>query len=296
MPFAPNSPAAISDRHGHWGIQPLWEQLTRWWPDLSIEVVDSIGSTNQALVERLHLAARNAQGRSRRGDDLSPTLLVAQQQTAGRGRLGRSWESAPGASLTFSLSLPVRRADWSGLSLTVGTAVADALDPLSAGGTPRIGLKWPNDLWLLDAPGRGRKLGGVLIEAVSLGQQRVAVIGIGLNVQPVQLDEPVASLSEILPDARPPLVLAQLMPLLAERLQAFEDAGFAAAAPAFAARDLLRGQRITTTDAHSPEGESLGVDHDGALLLRCGDETRRILSGEVSVRPAAGPAPRPPQA
>ena len=82
----------------------------------------------------------------RRHGLLAPCLLVAERQTAGRGRHGRPWRSTPGASLTFSLAWPLTRADLSGLSLAVGVALADALD---ATATPRIGLKWPNDLWLV---------------------------------------------------------------------------------------------------------------------------------------------------
>ena len=86
---------------------------------------------------------------------------MAEQQTAGRGRQGKAWWSEAGASLTFSLGLPLAPGDWSGLSLAVGLALADALDPLPgaglaspAGPPPRLGLKWPNDLILLDDGGR----------------------------------------------------------------------------------------------------------------------------------------------
>jgi BirA family biotin operon repressor/biotin-[acetyl-CoA-carboxylase] ligase len=94
---------------------------------------------------------------------------VAEHQTRGRGRLGRGWGRSAGASLTFSLSLPLAPRDWSGLSLAVGVALADALEPPLDGAVPRIGLKWPNDLWLDRRPGSGRKLGGVLIETAGRG-------------------------------------------------------------------------------------------------------------------------------
>jgi BirA family biotin operon repressor/biotin-[acetyl-CoA-carboxylase] ligase len=273
-----------ADRHGHWRIQSLWDSLAPCLPDLSIEVLESLPSTNQALVDRLRLASRNAQGRIIRADDLSPLLLVAVQQTQGRGRLGRSWESVPGASLTFSLSLPIHRPDWSGLSLAVGLSLAEALDPAGQ----RIGLKWPNDLCLMDslaAAGLGRKLGGVLIEAVTLGPHKVAVIGVGINVLPLHLAEPVAALSEIDPEARPPAVLARLMPPLARALIDFEARGFVAVAADYARRDVLRGKEVTTTDPACPRGCAAGVAEDGALLLSLDGQTRRIVSGEVSVRP-----------
>lgn len=270
---------------GTWGVQTLWDRVSPLLPGLSIEVVERVGSTNAELSERLRLAGRNARGRDSRADDLRPALLVAVQQTQGRGRMGRAWQSAPNCSLTFSLSLPLARADWSGLSLAVGLALAEALDP--SGST--IGLKWPNDLWLRD--GSGRKLGGILIEALPVGNQRVAVIGIGLNVQPLPVAEGTASVSEFQPLATPPGVLAQVLPGLAQALVAFEAGGFAPSAAAFAARDVLRGQAIQTTDANCPTGQCEGVAPDGALLLRRDDgQLQAVVSGEVSVRPvpAAG--------
>ena len=196
-------PAPRIERHyPRWGAQALWQQLDALLPGIGIEIVASTDSTNTRLVERarrssgrrdapvtapgqLDAAAREAPTpHGRRGDDMRPCLLVAEAQTAGRGRLGRTWHASPGASLTFSLSLPLAPPQWSGLSLAVGVALADALDPGRPAQPPRIGLKWPNDLWLLDAPGQGRKLGGVLIETVAVGERRMAVIGVGLNVRP----------------------------------------------------------------------------------------------------------------
>lgn len=273
--------ATAADRHGDWGIHALWERLQGPLPDLSIEVVDRLDSTNVALMDRLRLLAQNARSRPIRASDLAPSLLVAVQQTQGRGRLGRSWESVPGASLTFSLSLPIARADWSGLSLAVGLAVARAVDPDGQ----HLGLKWPNDLWRLDAPGRGRKLGGILIEAIQIGEVRMAVIGIGLNLRPLNLPESVASLSEFAPGLDGPQTLARVMPELARTLVQFEQVGFAGLAGDYAARDLLRGQPVSTTDRDCPNGLAEGVAEDGALLVRQGATLHRIVSGEVSVRP-----------
>jgi BirA family transcriptional regulator, biotin operon repressor / biotin---[acetyl-CoA-carboxylase] ligase len=278
--------------HGSWGTQALWEQLSPLLSGLSIEVVDRLPSTNAALVDRLRDASRGARdshGRGLRADDLRPTLLVAIDQTHGRGRLGRNWQSSAGASLTFSLSMPLERADWSGLSLAVGVAIAGAFDP--AGST--IGLKWPNDLWLRQGEGAGRKLGGILIEAMGIGDHRMAVIGVGLNVQPVHLAEMAASLSEIEADLTPQVALSRLMPPLARALLSFEREGFAAFEAAYAQRDLLRGGPVVTTDPACSRGEAVGVDADGALQVR--DESgqlHRIVSGEVSVRPAPAADPR----
>ena len=285
--------------HGTWGIQPLWEQLNPLLPGVSIEVVDRLPSTNGALVDRLRDASRGARdshGRGLRADDLRPTLLIAIDQTQGRGRLGRTWQSSAGASLTFSLSLAFERADWSGLSLAVGVALASALDPSGQ----HIGLKWPNDLWLRQtaesgpsSSGIGRKLGGILIEAIGLGDHRMAVIGIGLNVQPVHVAEVAASLSEINPQLTPASALVALIPALARALLRFEREGFAGFEAEYAERDLLRNGPVVTTDPACPRGDAVGVDADGALRVRDPEgQVHRILSGEVSVRPAPAAEPR----
>jgi len=284
----------VSTARPHWGAEALWQALVPLLPGLSIEVVQTLGSTNSELADRLRDASRTQGGR--RGGDLAPQLLVAINQTAGRGRLGRHWHSTPGSSLTFSLALPLQRSDWSGLSLAVGLAVAEALDPQGR----RLGLKWPNDLMLLadgddtapdKDPGMGRKLGGILIESVPAGDQRAAVIGIGINVEPqpvAEADYEVAALTEIWPEATAQDALARIGVPLVQALLAFERDGFAPLQDAYAGRDVLRGQRVKTTDAAMPEGVADGVDGDGALKVASGGQTRRVVSGEVSVRLAGG--------
>ena len=291
---SPRHPVSIV--RPHWGAEALWQALVPLLPGLSIEVVQTLDSTNSELTERLRNASRVQKAPSdRRGgrvDDLFPQLLVAINQTAGRGRLGRRWHSTAGASLTFSLALPLRRADWSGLSLAVGLAVVEALDP--DGG--RLGLKWPNDLILREAGDEsgddktsriGRKLGGILIESVVVGEQRAAVIGVGINVvpQPVaEADYGTAALTELWPEATPQDALARIGEPLVRTLLAFERDGFAPLQQAYARRDVLRGQHVKTSDRTMPEGVADGVDADGALRVAGGGEVRRIVSGEVSVR------------
>jgi BirA family biotin operon repressor/biotin-[acetyl-CoA-carboxylase] ligase len=287
----------------HWGAEALWQQLEPLLPGLSVEVVARTASTNTALLERARVAREPADDNAfvqvrrsvesaafgRRAADVQPCLLVAEHQTAGRGRLGRSWKSAPGASLTFSLALPMRMADWSGLSLAVGVAIADALEPDALPGRPRIGLKWPNDLWLMDGPVPvlGHKLGGVLIETVAAGSQRLAVVGIGLNVLPVDQPEGTTEfgcLQEFDPLASAPAMLERIALPLVRGLKQFEREGFAAFAARFAARDLLVGQPIRTTLPEVPEGVAQGVTAEGALLVQTDAGIRQISSGEVSVR------------
>jgi BirA family biotin operon repressor/biotin-[acetyl-CoA-carboxylase] ligase len=290
----------------HWGAEALWEQLEPLLPGLSVEVVARALSTNTALLERARAAPerrdsdehdgavvrRSVESAAfgRRAVDLQPCLLVAEHQTGGRGRQGRAWQSAAGASLTFSLSLPLAAPDWSGLSLAVGVALAEALEPGSTS-APRIGLKWPNDLWLMDgaldqAPS-GRKLGGILIETVAAGTQRLVVVGIGLNVQAfdaVDAGTGFAALQELAPALTAPAALACVARPLVQALQQFEREGFAAFAQRFAARDILRGRPVRTTLAELPEGIARGVSAQGALLVQSAAGMTSVSSGEVTVR------------
>jgi BirA family transcriptional regulator, biotin operon repressor / biotin---[acetyl-CoA-carboxylase] ligase len=307
----------LDNKPAGWSAEALWQQLEPLLPGLSVEVVARTDSTSTRLLERARATSGRRDGpitrpgaldaipephtpHGRRQGDTSPCLLVAELQTSGRGRLGRNWQASPGASLTFSLSLPLAPADWSGLSLAVGVALAEALEP-QAGGLadassqpPRIGLKWPNDLWLMDAPGRGRKLGGVLIETVAVGQRRLCVVGVGLNVLPQpthDLSSGYACLQEIDPLATAPRAMAALALPLVVSLLRFEREGLAPFAAAFARRDLLIGQPVSTTLAEVPEGVAEGVDERGALRVRAGS-LHALVSGEVSVRlKAAPPAP-----
>lgn len=295
-------------QHLEWGAEALWEQLEPLLPGLSVEVLARCESTNTVLLERARRsggrgdtpitgpgefdplidsshASRDAMPYGRRAGDTQPCLLVAESQTRGRGRLGRLWQSSAGASLTFSLGLPLQPRDWSGMSLAVGVALADALEP-RAGGDVRIGLKWPNDLWLRDSTG-GRKLGGVLIETVAVGSRRMVVVGVGLNVLPQatrDLSTGYACLQELMPNITAPAALRLVVRPLVEGLRLFERGGFAGFVDRFAARDLLLGQAVTTTAPEAPTGVAEGVADDGALRVRAGGQVHLLSSGEVSVR------------
>ena len=323
---APGSPHARLA----WRAETLWQQLEPHLPGLSVEILASAESTNTLLLERARLGAGRAdapvttpgdletmrsQGRDvndlgteagpfgRRAGDTQPTLLVAEHQTLGRGRQGRNWMASAGASLTFSLSLPLSPRDWSGLSLAVGVTLADALEAPDPGRAPRLQLKWPNDLWLTDTAAAGplgRKLGGVLIETVAVGRQRMVVVGVGLNLTalpatpPRELSHGFACLQELEPAATAPAALHRVALPLIKALRQFEREGFAGFAAAYARRDLLRGQQVTAVDPTRPEGalEGLveGVSRSGSLLLRVGASLHLVSSGEVSVRMAPHPA------
>ncbi|HEY2561013.1 MAG TPA: biotin--[acetyl-CoA-carboxylase] ligase [Caldimonas sp.] len=249
----------------------------------TIERVAATASTNDDLLARVRAAA--AAG----AISFAPCLLVADRQSAGRGRHGRAWHAAPGRSLTFSLAWQPARGDLAGLSLAVGAVLADTLEPPRE--TMRIGLKWPNDLWLVDTdadlPLRpGRKLAGILVETAPLGAQRVAVIGIGINVNAQAVAgaaSGIASLDEIDPGATPSSTLARVAPALAVALERFDALGFAAFADRFAARDLLRGRAVAGASG-GVSGVAAGVSDDGALLVDTGAEVIAVTSGEWQLR------------
>ncbi|MBE7420147.1 MAG: biotin--[acetyl-CoA-carboxylase] ligase [Ideonella sp.] len=306
----PTEPTAVT-----WHTEPLWRDLSRLLPGLAIEVVERCESTNTVLVERARRSGGGAEPaptrpgeleppisgpiplveatpHGRRAGDTQPCLLVAEQQTRGRGRWGRSWESSAGASLTCSLALPFTPPDWSGLSLAVGVALADALDPAHDTACGHLELKWPNDLmWVGRAGTDARKLGGILIESVPVGQQRMAVIGVGLNIAPQALTDlslGYACLQEIDPDIDAPQALARIArPWIAAVLQ-FQREGFAPFAARFAARDHLRGRAVSTTLDAVPHGVAEGIDDSGALLVRAGNVLHSIGAGDVSVRAQGG--------
>ncbi|MBI5279988.1 MAG: biotin--[acetyl-CoA-carboxylase] ligase [Burkholderiales bacterium] len=235
---------------------------------VAVERVDEIDSTSSELMRRARAGRTDA------------VLLVARRQTAGRGRLGRSWASAPGASLTFSLGLALAPSDWSGLSLAVGVSLAECLHP-------RIQLKWPNDLWF-----EGRKLGGILIETATSSDApasalRYAVVGVGLNILPTDaqgLSVPPACLAELVPGIDAETALQEVAGPLVATVHAFESFGFTPFQARFMARDALRDRTVQLSGG--ARGTAHGVTERGSLLVHTEAGMQAVTSAEVSVRPA----------
>lgn len=238
-----------------------------------IDLLPSCDSTNAVLLARAESGAP------------SGTVVIAAEQTAGRGRRGRSWFASPGDSLTFSLLWRFAPGTApAGLSLAVGVAVAQALTKVGAGETA---LKWPNDV-LRD----GRKLGGILVELVP-GAPHAAVIGIGINLHlPAGMPEDLRAASAALCTASEPAdenaLYAALLGELLATLEIFAAHGFAALRQGWLARHALQDAGVSLASDFGPPrlGICRGVDADGALLLEVDGRIERILSGEVSLRPA----------
>lgn len=244
--------------------------------DFAVEVVDECASTNVALMAAPWSPAAPAE------------VLVALRQTAGRGRRGHAWIAWPGSSLTFSVRWRFSRLGPApaGLSLVVGVALAAALE---RAGLADVTLKWPNDVLV-----GGAKLAGILVE---LRPEReagtVAVIGIGLNLAiPPEVAIPgqpaVVGLADVM--AAVPSrdrLLAEILRTLADMLDLYDQAGFAAFRGAWLQRHAHQGAVVVVSgDSVRLEGRCEGVDEDGALLLHDGRGVCRILSGDVSLRRA----------
>lgn len=251
-----------------WPAEAIWEAVSPSLPGFSVEILPQIASTNTELMQRA------------RAGQTEPILLVAETQTAGRGRLGRDWlsQGTSTPALTFSLGLPLHMADWSGLSLAVGVSVASSLHP-------ELQLKWPNDLWF-----QGRKLAGILIETASIGAMRYAVIGVGINIGPRPADglaTAPAWLQELLPGIDAPQALLRIAAPLVQAVQRFESYGLTPFLKSFAARDALAGRAVSLSDGR--HGQAQGVDGSGALLVHTEAGLQKISSAEVSVRPTVPP-------
>ena len=276
---------ALSPSFTRWPAEAIWEAVAPTLPGFTVEVLPEIDSTNSELMRRA------------RAGQHEPTLLVAERQTAGRGRMGRVWDGGDLGdagelpSLMFSLGLPLAPRDWSGLSLAVGVCVAESLDPA-------VRLKWPTDLWLAD----DRKLGGILVETASFAPAqplagadavtpRYVVVGIGINITPRTLGgadglsiRP-AALQELVPGIDAAAALARVAAALVASVQLFERSGFAPFQARFHARDVLRDRAVRLSDG--TEGTAHGVDASGALRVHTSQGVQTITSAEISVRPAA---------
>jgi BirA family biotin operon repressor/biotin-[acetyl-CoA-carboxylase] ligase len=236
-------------------------------PGLEVRRIERCTSTNEVLL---------AEGRP-------GVLLIAREQTAGRGRRGRRWHSAPGAGLTFSLSARLERL--AGLSLMAGIATARALRAL---GAAAVELKWPNDL-VAD----GAKLGGILVQARS----GVAVIGIGINVRrdpalAQRVRRPVAFLQDLVSHSGDHVIEKIAQNLLAA-IPVFETRGLEPLLAEWHSMDAHAGarMRVRLADGRVLSGVSRGLSAEGALRLETRSGLRDIHSGTVLIsRMRASPA------
>jgi BirA family transcriptional regulator, biotin operon repressor / biotin---[acetyl-CoA-carboxylase] ligase len=246
-------------------------------PAVELKLFEEIDSTNAFL---LHEAAAGAE---------SGLACIAEIQTAGRGRRGRTWFAAPGASLAFSLLWRFEQPlDFlAGLSLAAGVAVVRVLRRL---GAEEVRLKWPNDI-----VHRHHKLAGILVETQGGGlAPSVAVIGIGINLRlpkdiRERIDQAVTDVASIAPalPTRSELA-ASLLSELAAVLEQFAGEGFGGISEEWTALHAYHGQAVQMhfADNRRISGNVTGVAADGALLVDTGSGVQKFYSGEISLRAA----------
>jgi BirA family biotin operon repressor/biotin-[acetyl-CoA-carboxylase] ligase len=214
------------------------------------------------------------------------SVVVADRQTAGRGRRGRTWFSPPGSGLYVSVVVaPARASDparaTSLLTLAAGVGIAEGLD---AAATVHVDLKWPNDLYIAR-----RKLGGILAEAATAGGPlRRVVVGFGVNVAadayPADVADRATSIeSEVGRKVDREIVLRATLDAFARRYDDLLAGRFDDILDAWRARaPMANGARVTWMSGDGPrDGTTAGIDDVGALLLRVGDRVERIVSGEI---------------
>jgi BirA family transcriptional regulator, biotin operon repressor / biotin---[acetyl-CoA-carboxylase] ligase len=243
-----------------------------------IAAVWATTSTNAVLLGRANPAGGTAE------------VLLAEFQTAGRGRRGRAWLAPPGGAICLSLSWTFREVpqDLGALGLVIGVCALRALRECGVAGTS---LKWPNDLLVGD-----RKLGGVLIElrAESAGPA-CAVIGVGLNVALgaalLKRIEDSGTAATDLASARASLpvrnaVAAALVNACVRGLLEFERQGLKPFIEEWRAADALRGRPVTVAgaDGGMARGRACGIDLHGALMVETPRGVQRFISGDVTVR------------
>jgi BirA family biotin operon repressor/biotin-[acetyl-CoA-carboxylase] ligase len=235
-----------------------------------IEVLSATGSTNAVVADRAREGAPPW------------TVVVTEHQTAGRGRLDRSWDAPDRAALTFSTLLRPESpgSEWPWLPLVTGVAVTGALQELGVPAT----LKWPNDV--LTA---GRKVAGILVERLDTSTGPAAVVGIGLNVHQRQEELPVPTATSVelamgtAPD-RTELLLA-ILDRLRQQYDAWSAGGGAAVRVAYlsACETVGRHVRVALPGDETLAGAATDVDEAGRLVVA----GRPVAAGDVvHVRPA----------
>lgn len=258
-------------------LDAQWIERNQADADWAIHVYDSIDSTNAQAMRLIESGGA------------LPLLVLAERQTAGRGRRGRKWVSPFGENLYYSLAMRVdggmRRLE--GLSLLVGLAVVKMLREMGINGA---GLKWPNDVLV-----GGRKLAGVLLELTGDPADVChVVIGVGINVNMRASEEVDQAWTSMLLEYGAVIdrneIVARLNKELSAYLSAHREAGFGAFQAEWEANHLWQGRPVTLLAGSSAvEGVVVGIDTVGALRLKVEDEIQSFSGGELSLRLRAAP-------
>lgn len=267
---AARPPLGLLDR------QRLTRDHPELMPDLHVEVLDSVPSTNVVAAERAHEGAPDG------------LVVVADHQSAGRGRLDRSWETPEGSAVTFSMlvrpAAPTR--SWPWLPLLTGYAVTKALRARGV----EAGVKWPNDVLIGD-----KKVAGILVERIETSDGPAAVIGVGINVGLTEEQLPVPTATSLFLEGGPvdrTDVLVDVLNGLREAFDAWDeggDLGGMRLMESYASSCVTVGQRVRVDlpDGTVLEGDAVDIDPTGQLVVEADGARRPVSAGDVvHVRPA----------
>ncbi len=231
---------------------------------------DSSASTN----ETAKAAARDG--------SLRQAAFLAGEQTAGKGRLGRTWVSQPGQGVYVTLLArpAIDPARVSGVTLMAAVAVCRAIERVS-GMEPRI--KWPNDVLI-----GGKKAAGILTESmVNMDGVEFVAVGIGVNTDPDTLTGEIAQIASAA-DANPTVLAAAIIDAFFAAFETFETHGLSPFMPAFRERSAVQGAVTLSWAGGSAEGRFAGYDDEGAILIETNGGMQRFVAGEVSLRGEKG--------
>jgi BirA family biotin operon repressor/biotin-[acetyl-CoA-carboxylase] ligase len=253
-------------------------------PDAAIptEVVPLLESSLWTRVDHVDTTESTNDDLKRAAREGAPhgSVLLASEQSSGRGRLGRGWSSPRGgvyASMLLRPAMPL--AQVAAVPLAVGLGVAWGLDALGVRGAR---LKWPNDVWL-----EGRKVAGVLVESSAEADSvEWLVIGVGLNVRPPERSHPDAAYVEEHAAIRLAAAAAALLDGVARAWERFAVEGFAGLGAEYEERSALAGRSVRVLDRAGREqaaGVCAGVDEQGRLLIRTAEGVEPVASGDITL-------------
>ena len=249
----------------------LGREASEWLSNL--ELLPHIESTNKHLME---MAERGS---------IDGMVLIAEVQTGGRGRRGRTWVSPFGRNIAMSIGMKLvcHPADVGAVSLVIGLAVADVLRSV---GLRNVKLKWPNDVLM-----EGRKVSGILIELTNRSDSMEMVIGVGINVGAKEflmagIEQEVADVTEQIHDLSRSVLAGQVINSVHGYCREFEEHGFRPFRDRWMALHGYQDQQvIVTSGSRTIHGICRGIGRSGALLVDNGMEVIELIGGEITVRP-----------
>ena len=251
--------------------------------NIDVRVFDRIDSTNSEAKRLAVALTEEAEKLSDSGNMPSPVLLIALEQSAGRGRVGRSFVSRRGRGIYMTLLYFADEALADIVAVTTAAAVATAISIEEITGNP-MKIKWVNDIY-----NEQGKVSGILVEGQATSLGYAVAVGIGINVGKADFPDEIKNIASSIGDIGK--CRASLIAKVADKLLCFVDNGASREyMNDYRARFMLEGKRVNLIRADEVVGcgEVLGVDDDGGLIVNVDGKVEIIRSGEVTVRENEG--------